>query len=460
MATANPMSLSPNPARNDSHPLPPATTYRRLSLKRNLLWTGIGTAIYYVAQYAFLSLIAKMIDAEAVGQFALAAAVTTPIFMFSQMQFRSLQVTDTKGEYSFPDYFWTRFYGTVFAMIMIAIVAFTGSYSRESRAVICLFGLAKFSESLSDLTYGTLQSNDRMDYVAISQIIKSLLSVVLFAGILFLTRQLMPAILILGGVWALVFFGFDLPFARKVSATKSLFVFPTAKIVRQLVVLSLPLALTSTMNAYLINLPRYALEPFGGKQIGYFSAVASLLGMVNLVTSTVIQATLSRLSRFYQEENYRAFLRLALQTAVLYIGISLAMTIAVWLGGKTLVTALYTAEYQRYTDILLLMCIGMTINGFGVVGSLILWAGRKFRLQMIHTFTLLVICLPLYHVLVARDGIIGAGQAEFVKYILSGVLMNVFAFPLLYDLWRKNRPSKAEADPPHKTSEKDTDSPS
>ena len=435
------MSLSPNTARNGNH-TPPPTTYRRLSLKRNILWTGIGTAVYYVSQYALLSLIAKLTSVEAVGQFALALAVIMPIIMFSQMQFRSLQVTDAKGEYSFQDYFWTRFYGTIFALLVIAIVAFTGSYSPEVRAVIFLFGLAKCFESLSDLTYGTLQSNDRMDYVAISQIIKSLLSMVLFWGVLYLTRQLLPAILVLGGAWALVFFGFDLPFARKVSGTKSLFVFPSPATIRQLVTLSLPLALTATMNAYLINLPRYALKPFGESQIGYFSAVAMLINVVILITGTVSQATLARVARHYQQGEYHAYCRLAVRTTLLQAGISLAFTFVVWFGGKSLVGTLFTSEYRAYTNVLLLMCAGMTLNSLGAFGAITLSAGRHFRHQLIYNFTLLVVCLPLYHYLIARYGVIGAGWAEFGKYVLGGIIMNIIAFPMLRDLWRGIRAEK------------------
>ncbi len=435
------MSLSPNAAHDGNNPIPP-TTYRRLSLKRNILWTGIGTAVYYVAQYALLSLLAKLINAEAVGQFALALAVITPIIMFSQMQFRSLQVTDAKGEYSFPDYFWTRIYGTVLALFVIAIVAMTGSYSSEARLVIFVFGVAKCFESLGDLTYGTLQSNDRMDYVALSQIIKSVLSIVLFGGVLFLTRQVLPAVLILGGIWGLVFFGIDLPFARKVSGTKSLFVFPSSQTIRQLFMLSLPLAFTATMNAYLLNLPRYALKPFGESHIGYFSAVASLLSMVTLITGTVSQATLARVSKYYQEGDYRAYFRLVAKTALLHVGISLAVTLAVWLGGKALVGALFTPEYRDYTNVLLLMCAGMTLNSLGTVSSITLSAGRQFRHQFVYTVVLLVLCIPLYHTLIARYGVIGAGWAEFGKYVLGGIIINIIAFPMLRDLWRGIRAEK------------------
>ena len=439
------MSSTSDIARNGNHPPAPTTDYKRLSLKRNLLWTGIGTAVYYLAQYALIPLIAKMTDAKMVGQFALGMAVTTPVIMFSRMQFRSVQVTDAKGEYTLPDYLWTRIYGTVFALLVIALMAFGGDYSPEVRLVILMVGLAKGFESLGDLTYGTLQSKDRMDYVAISQAIKSILSVILFGGILSVTRQLLPSILILGGIWALVFFGFDLPFARKVSATQSLWVFPAARTVRQLIILSLPLAMTDSMNAYLINLPRYALKPFGEAQIGYFSAIAQLLGMVGLVTNTVIQATLARLARLYQEGDYRGCLRLAGLITVPCVGIGLAMTALVWFGGENLVSALYKPEYRPYTGILLLMCLGLTINGLGTVGSMVLYAGRKFHLQMIHTFTLLALCFPLYRTLIAREGIIGAGKAEFVKYVLSGVLINIFAFPVLHEMWCKSRSSKTDA---------------
>lgn len=435
------MSMSSDIARSGTAGDLPAP-YRRLSLKRNILWTGIGTAVYYVAQYALMSLVAKLTNSASVGQFSLGLAVTTPIIVFSQMQFRSLQVTDVKSEFSFPDYFWTRVYGTALALLIIVFMGLVGDYAPDTRAVILLLGVAKGFESLSDLTYGTLQSGDRMDYVAISQSIKSVLTILLFGGALLVTQQLLPAVILLGGVWALVFFGFDLPFARKVSGTQRLFVFPSRDKIHQLVVLSLPLAVAATMNAYLLNLPRYDLKPFGEKSVGHFSAVASLVSMVTLITGTVSQATQARVATYYQTGDYRAFFRLAGKTALLHFGTCLALTLGVLIGGEKLVGAMFTAEYRPYTPVLLLMCAGMTINSLNAVGSITLTAGRKFRHQFVYTVALLVLCLPLYQTLIARHGVIGAGWAEFGKFVIGGILMNLVAFPFMRDLWRKCRTPK------------------
>src|ERR1043166_3883519 len=84
-------------------------------LRANFLWTLCGTLVYSGCQWGLLVVLAKLGNAEMVGQFALGLAITAPALMFSNLQLRSVLATDASGEYSFGDYLGLRLVMTVAA---------------------------------------------------------------------------------------------------------------------------------------------------------------------------------------------------------------------------------------------------------------------------------------------------------------------------------------------------------
>src|SRR5690349_21224091 len=76
----------------------------RLSLRTNFIWTFLGNVVYAGCQWGMLVVLAKLGSPEIVGQFALALAVTAPVFMFTNLQTRGVQATDARKEYAFGDY--------------------------------------------------------------------------------------------------------------------------------------------------------------------------------------------------------------------------------------------------------------------------------------------------------------------------------------------------------------------
>ena len=68
----------------------------RISLRANVAWTTCGNVVYAMSQWAMLASIAKLGSPYMVGQFALGLAVAAPVYMFTNLQLRSIQATDGK----------------------------------------------------------------------------------------------------------------------------------------------------------------------------------------------------------------------------------------------------------------------------------------------------------------------------------------------------------------------------
>ncbi len=67
------------------------------SLRSNFVWTLSGNLVYAACQWGMLVVLARMGNAEMVGQFALALSIITPVLMFTNLQLRSVQATDARG---------------------------------------------------------------------------------------------------------------------------------------------------------------------------------------------------------------------------------------------------------------------------------------------------------------------------------------------------------------------------
>src|ERR1700722_7457738 len=63
------------------------------SLRWNFSWTFVGNIIYSACQWAILVVLAKIGNAEMVGQYGLAMAVATPILALSTLQLRAVLTT-------------------------------------------------------------------------------------------------------------------------------------------------------------------------------------------------------------------------------------------------------------------------------------------------------------------------------------------------------------------------------
>lgn len=76
-------------------------SFEPLSLRQNFSWTFVGNVVYAACQWGMLVALTKLGTPEMVGQFTLGLAVTSPVFLFSNLQLRTLMATDAKQEYHF-----------------------------------------------------------------------------------------------------------------------------------------------------------------------------------------------------------------------------------------------------------------------------------------------------------------------------------------------------------------------
>ena len=425
-----------------------------LSLRTNISWTVLGNTVYATAQWAMLMILAKLGSPEMVGQFALGLAVTAPLITLANLQARTILATDAKCEYSFGDYLGLRLVTTLLALTLIIGVALLGGYRLGTALVIIAVAIAKSFESISDVYFGLLQQHERMDRIAVSMVIKGLLSLVgLGLGVFVLGSVLWGAV----GVaiaWALVLVGYDIPTSTSVLVTASPSfqgreqkglrspgsLGPTwdLEAMKKLAWLALPLGFTTMLVSLNANIPRYLVERYlGERELGIFAAMAYLMVAGSTLINAMGQSASPRLARYYARGDRVAFRTLLIKLGGIGALLGGLGVLVVALAGREILTLLYRAEYAQHLDVLVWLMVAGTLSfltsflGFGMT------AARYFKIQV--PLGVAVVCATALAcgLLVSRNGLLGAAQGITISLLLNligALFINLHALRTLSSL--------------------------
>ena len=398
-----------------------------MSLKHNFSWTFVGNVIYATSQWGILTSLAKLGTPATVGQYALGLAITAPIFMLFNLQLRAVQATDAKDTYEFGHYFGLRLVTSLIAIFLASVIAFIGHYDVQTSWIIVLIALSKGIESISDIVFGLLQKHERMDRIALSQILKGPLSLVVLAIILWLTGSLISSMIGLIVTWLSLLVFYDLANARYFAR-----VFPQMNWGRlwRLVKLSLPLGIVMMLVSLNPNIPRYFIEGhLGADQLGYFAAITYIMVAGNTVVNALGQSASPRLAKLYADRRVDEYKRLLRRLVIVGICLGVAGIALVLLVGEHILSLLYTKEYADYNSI---FAIVMTSAAIGFVSSFLgysMTAARVFKVQPIINGIVTLSSLFFSFVLIPSKGLEGAAYTLVITStvkLLGSLSANLF----------------------------------
>lgn len=398
---------------------PPSQDRPPPSLRTNFRWTLAGNLVYSLCQWGMLSVLAKAGNVSIVGQFVLGLAVSAPVFMFTNLALRAVQVTDGSKEYRFADYFTLRLLTTIFGLLVVVILVSTSRYDHGTCEVIFLVALARSVECLSDVIGGLLQLHERLDQAAMSLMIRGTLSILAFAATFLASHSLTACTVAMCVAWLAVLIGYDLRRARETLAPGEPYFHLDWRVERQLVLLTLPLGFVTMLLSLNGNIPRYLVEHYGGPaQLGKFASMAYLLVALSTVVNALGQSATVRLSSMFAARDLSGFRRLifkliAIGFAVLVLGPPLAAMF-----GRTILTLLYRPEYG---DSMAAFVIMVAAGGVSAIASFLgygMTAARCFRAQVPLTAACTLTTALATSLLVPHHGLVGAAVGLLASAIV------------------------------------------
>lgn len=422
-----------------------------LSLTQNFSWTLVGTGLFAICQWGMLVVLAKLCTTVMVGQFALALAITAPVFMFAGLNLRTVQVTDARKDFQFGDYLGLRLLSIAAAIAIVVAIEMVLSHGIHLMLVVVMTAAAKALDLIGDTLFGLQQQHERMDRIAKSQIIRGVLQLGAVAAAAYATRNVAWAVTGQAAVSLIVLLTYDLrnagrlyqfpwptwnPGRHPVLVRLASLQFGNWRNIRGLIRVSFPLGLVAVLGSLIVNIPRYFIEGTdGAAKLAVYSAMAYLMIVGGVAIGSLLQATAARLARYYVED-MRQFRKLLLQLIGMAAANGVVGVLGALLLGRQFLTIMYRPEYAGYPSVFAWL---MAAAGVSYVASALgfgLAAARKFDVQLLVYICAALVttaaCVPL----VPRYGLEGAAWA-----LLAGMLTWCLGFTvaLTYTL----RPEKA-----------------
>ena len=390
------------------------------SLTSSFMWTLGGNVLYSASQWGMLSVLAKRGSPTIVGVFALGLALSAPVFMFCNLQLRSVQATDAKGRYSFADFFVLRSVCTVAALLFICGMSAFAGYQGEVLVVLATLSVAKAFEAWSDVIAGLLQRHERLDLAARAVAVRGVVSLVVFASVFATTRKLGAACISLAITWAAVVCIYDISLARGVMQKGERFFSASKSRMRELLKKSLPLGIVMTLISLNANLPRYLVVHYlGASQLGIFASLAYLLTAVNLLSLALGQAASARMASMFAGGELERFRHVLVTLVGFGAGIGgVACGVALGFGG-TLLRLLYGTSYSSHQGLLLILAATAGISTIATFMGFAATSAQSFRAQVPVIAAMTLTTLLGSWLLVPVLGLNGAGFALLISAVVQ-----------------------------------------
>jgi O-antigen/teichoic acid export membrane protein len=404
----------------------------------------VGNLIHTGCRWGILVALTQLGSPEMVGGYALAIGICTPVFTLCNFNLRSVQTIDTRSEFDFSSYLSLRLLTALLAVVLTSGIALLSGYDANLAMIILLVGIAKSSESLSDLFHGLFQRFERMDYSATSMALNGVLSVFVLSLALYFTHSLLAAVVALAGAWVLLLVAFDLPQGLRILAAETeggvRLRDAAIRLIRsaggqigsattyRLALVALPLGVGTFLCSLNVNIPRYLIAiHIGERELGYFAAVASSTIAINMVVRSFGTSVIPTLAKCLAFGDQRAFLRHVVRTTFLAFLVGATAVLIASLSGQTLLAYIYGVDYAAYANLLTALMVVGTISAIATTLSQATTAARLFREQAVVYGLNALVILGACWFLVPRFALWGAvvaiGAAAVLRVVLYVLLI-------------------------------------
>lgn len=395
--------------------------------KKEFIWNTVGSMVFSVFNAITLMFCTRLNGVEIAGIFSICYATCCILNAIGDMGIRIFQVTDTKREYKYEDYFYSRIVAIVLMLIIGAIyVAITG-YSNEKLFIFVILILIRVLDNFSETFQAEFQLNDRLDLAGKSLLIRN--SVEMLAFIIFnkITNNIYISFgaMLLFGVFVLIFYEY-----RNIKKyVKERLSYNYSK-VKKIVMESIPLGISTLFNMYVINAVKYAIEKYGNNEMQtYFNILYMPTFVINLVSLLLIKPFLKVFGEYWNNKEYGKFIKIIVKLDLILILCTLGIEIVCMFIGIPILNMLYKVDLTEYKMQLLLMVLSGLFYAMATVMFYALGTMRKQKNTTIAYIITSVISMLVSYTLVNKYSMIGAALSNvFIMFFLFIALTLSFIF--------------------------------
>ena len=311
----------------------------------NIFYNSFGTMFYYGCQWLTTILIVRLSGYQDAGNYSLAMTFTAAFAIFALFNTRQYQVSDVKGEYSDKTYITSRYIAMGAAFLICAIGLLFNAYTPYQWGIILLYMVFKCVEAWVDVYHGICQKKGRMDFICYSFLMRGVLMIVSFCGLIYITGNLVYGVLAMTVSTFLVVFFYDRVMALKfVEKDRADF-----KALKTLMVILVPLVVVAVTNNLSISLPKYFLERYFDETVlGYYSSVATPSMIVQVGANTIFVPLITPLADKLLADDKKGFAGILKKVFLAFVVLSALAVIVSFLLGEWFLVQVFGEEIRPY----------------------------------------------------------------------------------------------------------------
>jgi O-antigen/teichoic acid export membrane protein len=368
-----------------------------------------------------LVFLARLTTPEVVGRYALALAITTPVFTFAQLGIKGIYLT-IATRHRLVAYSTLLIASTMVAVLISLVLAVT--FFPQGVLTVLIVALIKVADSFAELFTAPLQLAGSTRTVFLAGAVTAILGSMATLSALVMTGSLdasLVALLVVSAAATLLIL--VIPALRGSSEATNLSHGVLLEW-RPLLLAGVPMGLTNSVLALVVALPQYFLAPLHGQaSVGIFAVLMYLLAVADIFTGTLTQAWIPSARRAVAAAATRvAFVRGVLLTAGRWTLIFVPLSAAGLLIGAVLLPVMFGAEYALDTQRAIALAIAVLVLPLAHFGSTAVVVRNLYTHSVIASVIAATVVALASAMLVPPFGILGALWATASGLAVRGAI--------------------------------------
>lgn len=354
---------------------------KNIQFRKNFIWNILGTGFNAFNSLFFMIVVTRINGVNDAGIFTIAFSTACILNIIGVYAGRIYQVTDQNKNISDKEYIINRAITTILMIILVSIFSFAKEYSIFKFTIFILLTIYKALEAFSDVIYGILQKNEKLDIVGKSLLLKSIISVIVFIIIDVITKNMITSIISMILINVLILIIYDIKISRgmvdfsvKVKKENVIQIFKAGFFTFAIAFLGM----------YVLNAPKYAIDSYLTENYQtIFGIIVMPATVIGLVAQFLIHPYLNQILDLYKNKDLKLLNKLILKLVIYILAFGTISSILAYFLGVQVLGLIYGLDLSLYRVGLLIIIIASTLYTIGVIYSSVLTTVRETFPQFI-----------------------------------------------------------------------------
>lgn len=385
-------------------------------MRKNFSFAFISNIISSACKFLILLLIVKFGSPSEVGIYNYALIISAPVFLFTSLKIRSIQVTN--NNYRFNEYYSLIIILNLIVLGIVIIISLLIEKNVIAYSIIILSTI-KVLDNLREVLYGLYQKYEDLKTVGVSIIINNIFNIIAFGIGYYLSSNLTISLFTMFITSTFVFLIYDLRVLSNKYDTKLKLVLNRKRLI-DILILAIPLSISSSLGSLNTSIPRIILKNSHGEfYLGIFSAIAYILVLANLFANSISQVFLPRLSKYFYKKNIIEFNKLGIKLIGIGFLIGTFTVLLALIFGELILKIAFGEVYSKYNMVLIILSIGLLFLLSGVFVGTIITSTGNYKIHYKITIISLIFTVIFSFLTIERYSIYGTAYTIMFSQIIT-----------------------------------------